>query len=170
MSKRRTGCSVVIGITWLLSGLFMLPYGLNFILTYLEKEYISGPSDKISIVDNIAPFVGGVEYGVIILMAFCILMGRILSRFVFEKRVHADVAHITTDSTFSDVMANFFKIVVITVIFSSVGFFGGVWFASDFLAAVEMLAGATALSVAFSYFRNTMFVKSAFSIYDKGTF
>ena len=170
MTKKRTGCSVAIGITWLLSGMVMLPYGLNFVLTYLEEEYIAGPSQKVSIVDNIAPFVGGVEYGVIILIAFCILFGRILSRFVFEKKVHADVAYITTDATFLDIMATFFKIVIVLVIFSSVGYFGKPWFASDFLAAVEMLAGATALSIAFSYFRNTMVVKSVFSIYDKGNF
>jgi hypothetical protein len=167
MLKKRVGCSIAIGIAWVVSGVCLLPYGLNFVLTFLEREYIAGSSYLFSIVDIIAPFVGGVEYGAIILMVFCILFGRFSARYFLEERICNTVEKLVYSMSFVDVLSHFFKVFIIFAVFAGIGFLGKERVGYDVLAALEITTGSAAIYIGFSYFRNTMFVKTPVTIYDR---
>lgn len=79
------------GLLWLIVGCFLLPLGLNFVVSAILKEnaLISHP-----ILSFIAPYVGGLEQAALVWISIALLLGVLKGRTVFAKSVRRGVDRI----------------------------------------------------------------------------
>jgi len=80
------------GLVWLAVGCWLLPLGLNFVVsTLLDKNVnMSRP-----VLDGLAPYFRGVESAAMIWIAICLMIGCLKGRFIFAKTVNRGVQRIS---------------------------------------------------------------------------
>lgn len=154
----KTGCLVILGFIWVLTGVVLLPMGLNLMLLSIQDGYLLATPEKFSAVRELASYVGGLEHAAIILMVVCLLFGRIGARIWFEKKLLSAAQAIIgrEGSRVGVLLGHAFKVVLVGLIFLGLGLFGGGIMSKDLLAMIEMLVGSAAIYVAFVYFRFAM--------------
>lgn len=83
---------ILSGLVWLAVGCFLLPLGLNFIVSAILKDNLLTHSRPI--LDTLAPLVDGLEPAALVLIALALLVGYFKGRYVFKKTVDQSVSRI----------------------------------------------------------------------------
>jgi len=91
LKVRHSSMIFLSGFVWLAVGCFLLPLGLNFIVSALLRENAAQPHP---VLDLLAPFAGSLDGAALIWIAFMLLIGYFKGSRVFSKSVNRSVARI----------------------------------------------------------------------------
>ncbi|MBA3722164.1 MAG: hypothetical protein H0W88_07175 [Parachlamydiaceae bacterium] len=82
----------ISGVIWLGIGCFLLSLGLNFLVASILQENLATTSRPI--IDNIAPYIGGLDTAVIVLICLGLFIGYTKGKYIFAKTVQKGVNRI----------------------------------------------------------------------------
>lgn len=141
---------LVSGLIWLAVGLWLLPLGLNLLLSSVSE------SGRYPLIELLAPSLGGWEQTVTTLIAAGLLIGYFKGRYVLGKSAKRGIERITTfpnPTKFSNIYSLKYYILLGTMIGLgiSIKVFG---LANDIRGFIDVAIGAALINGAVIYFRS----------------
>lgn len=142
------------GLVWLIVGCVLLPLGLNFIIASILRE---NAMQSHPILNFLTPYFG-VDQSVLILVAFCLLLGYFKGRYIFAKTVQRSVQHILKLPNPASILKMYTR--KYYILLGSMVLLGMIVKMAplDVRGAVDVTIGAALINGAMLYFRQTFAV------------
>lgn len=146
--------AVVSGLVWMAVGLWLLPLGLNLLLTSIRQDMLI-ESSNYPLIGSLAPYVGGWEQTVLILVSAGLFIGYFKGRYVLGKSAKRGVERIATFPNPTS-LSNIYSLKYYLLLGAMIGlgvsikFFG---LANDIRGFVDVAIGAALINGALIYFR-----------------
>jgi hypothetical protein len=144
--------ALVSGLIWMAVGLWLLPLGLNLLLSSIIE------SGRYPLIESLAPHMGGWEQTVTILIAAGLFIGYFKGRYVLGKSAKRGIERITTfpnPTNFSNIYSLKYYILLGAMIGLgvSIKLFG---LPNDIRGFVDVAIGAALINGAVIYFRSAI--------------
>lgn len=146
-----TSLVFIAGVVWLAIGAMLLPMGLNFLIESILKENLLTLNRPI--LDTFAPFLGGLDSVVLVLISICLIIGYFKGRYVLAKTVRKSVERIMllpNPSSLAQIYAK--KYYLLLAFMMLLGFIAKLM-PMDVRGAVDVTIGAALINGAMLYFR-----------------
>jgi hypothetical protein len=153
---------VLSGLIWLAVGCFLLPLGLNFIVTSILRENLTTLHRPL--LDNLASLTGGLEQATLVVIAIALWIGFLKGRYIFAKTVRKSVERILTlpnPAPLSQLYTKKYCLLLGSMVL--LGFI--VRFAPlDVRGGIDIIIGSALIQGAMLYFRNAFTIRNRSSI------
>lgn len=159
MKLSPTAAIISSGAFWLIIGLFLLIKGLNLIVLATHAQHFAV---KAALIPHLASWVGGIEQGALVLIAFGLLIGLVKGRFVLAKTVKRVVAHILSLAPaikLNEIYTTRYLLLIACMVMLGVGirFLG---LPADIHGLIDVAIGSALINGAMVYFRFALFKTS----------
>jgi hypothetical protein len=146
---------LIMGGTWLLAGAWLLPLGLNFILTWVENNRFLMDPESGLILPYLSNLLGGVDAAAIILIVLGLALGNIKGRLVMQRAAIKKVKEVSALPNPAPILqAIGLKYILIIVLMVGIGM--GIKFldlSKDFRGFIDVAIGAALIQGGVTYFR-----------------
>lgn len=150
---------VISGLIWLTIGLVLLPLGLNFLVESVLQANLQ--TLRRPLLDSIAPYLGGVDSALLVVVAICLFIGYGKGRYVLGKTVRSSVERITSlpnPTSLANIYTKKYYILLAGMVF--LGMLARMT-PIDIRGAVDVIIGSALINGSLLYFRY------AFQIYGR---
>jgi hypothetical protein len=141
------------GLVWLIVGLFLMPLGINLLLSSLHMNVKDNQSYPL--IHSLSPFIGEWESTVLVLLCIGLIIGFLKGRFVLGKSARQGIKRIQQFSN-PTCLSNIYSLKYYILILGMMGLGMGIklfGLADDIRGFVDVAIGAALINGALVYFR-----------------
>lgn len=141
----------ISGLVWFAVGLFLMPMGVNLLLSSLHIN----ESQNYPLIQSVSPLIGGWEQTVLVLLCMGLLIGFLKGRFVLGKSAREGIKRIQQFSN-PTCLSNIYSLKYYVLILGMMGLGMGIKYfglADDIRGFVDVAIGAALINGALVYFR-----------------
>lgn len=147
---------IISGAIWMAVGVFLMTLGLGLLVEGIKSAKLSDIESRLPILNNLGPYLGGIEQAALILIALCLFVGYMKGKHVLGKSARRGIERIRSFPNPTS-LSNIYSAKYYILLGAMVGLGMSIKFLglpNDVRGAVDVAIGAALINGAMIYFRN----------------